>query len=98
MLSDLLIKKSILYVIDGLEFGGGERLFTQIINALSPEKYQIFLASHPGSLFPSAIQNSAAKFIATDFSKRMNYSLITKLAKIIKTYKIDIVHGQGARA
>ena len=40
-------KISILFVIDGLSFGGGERVFAQIINRLSAQKYDIFLVSQP---------------------------------------------------
>ncbi|OGW39036.1 MAG: hypothetical protein A2Y97_02365 [Nitrospirae bacterium RBG_13_39_12] len=88
----------ILFVIDGLQFGGGERVFAQIINGLDPIKYEIFLASRPNKHFYEAIPNKQVKYLPLDFSKRINPSLIFKLAKIIKKNEIQVVHGQGTRA
>ena len=91
-------KTSILFVIDGLAFGGGERVFSQIINGLPGGKYEIFLTSQPNEQFYKAINNNRVHFLSLDFSKRINFSLIIQLSKIIKKNKIEIVHGQGARA
>ena len=91
-------KTAILFVIDGLTFGGGERVFLQIINGLSEEKYEIFLASQPSEQFYKVIHNIQVQFLTLNFSKRINFPLIIRLAKIIKKNKIEIVHGQGARA
>jgi glycosyltransferase involved in cell wall biosynthesis len=88
----------LLFIIDNLQFGGGERVFAQIINGLPPEKYEIFLASKPSDEFYQAIHNNRVRFFPINFSKRINLPLIPKLSKIIKENKIEIVHGQGARA
>jgi glycosyltransferase involved in cell wall biosynthesis len=92
------MKVKLLFVIDNLEFGGGERVFAQIINGLSPEQYEICLASNPGGGLYQSLINKDVCCIPLDFSKRANPALIFKLIKIIKDKKIDIVHGQGARA
>ncbi len=92
------MKTRTLFVIDNLQFGGGERVFTQIINGLNPAKYEIFLASQPGKQFYESIQNKEVGLFALDFSKRLNPTLIFELARIIKENKIQIVHGQGTRA
>ncbi|MDZ4245620.1 MAG: hypothetical protein U1D67_00700 [Dehalococcoidia bacterium] len=60
----------ILFVIDGLEFGGGERCFAQIISALPTERYEIFLASAGNHLLYDAIQNTRVHLIPLDFSHR----------------------------
>ncbi|MFX0200593.1 MAG: glycosyltransferase family 4 protein [Candidatus Hodarchaeota archaeon] len=91
-------RRHILFVIDNLSFGGGERVFAQIINGLLPKKYEIFVASLPSEQFDKAIHNNRVQFLPIDFSKRLNFSLIPRLAKIINKNKIEIVHGQGARA
>ncbi|OGW53849.1 MAG: hypothetical protein A2Y81_04405 [Nitrospirae bacterium RBG_13_43_8] len=91
-------QKKILFVIDALSFGGGERVFAQIINGLEPEKYEIFLASQPNEQFYKAIHNKQVQNLPLDFSKRINPSLILRLAGIIKKNRIRIVHGQGTRA
>ena len=90
--------RKILFVIDALSFGGGERVFAQIINGLDPVKYEIFLASQQSDHFYSVISNKQVQFIPLDFSKRINPALIFKLAKIIKKNEIQIIHGQGTRA
>jgi glycosyltransferase involved in cell wall biosynthesis len=92
------MRVKLLFVIDNLEFGGGERVFAQIINGLSPEQYEICLASNPGGGLYQSLINKDVCCIPLDFSKRANPALIFKLIKIIKDKKIDIVHGQGARA
>jgi glycosyltransferase involved in cell wall biosynthesis len=92
------MRVKLLFVIDNLEFGGGERVFAQIINGLSPEQYEICLASNPGGGLYQSLINKDVCCIPLDFSKRANPALIFKLIKIIKDKKVDIVHGQGARA
>ena len=88
----------ILFVIDGLEFGGGERCFAQIISRLPKDQYEIFLASAGNNLFYDAIQNARVHLIPLDFSRKCNPALFTRLARIIRAEGIDVVHGQGARA
>jgi glycosyltransferase involved in cell wall biosynthesis len=92
------MKIKLLFVIDNLQFGGGERVFTQIIDGLPPDKYEIFLASLPSDQLHRAIHKPQVQFTPADFSKRFSFSLIPRLTKVIKKNKIDIVHGQGARA
>ncbi len=88
----------ILFVIDALEFGGGERCFAQIINGLPPEQYEIFLASAGNDQLYDAIKNAQMHKIPLDFSSKYNPFLLTKVTNVIKEENIDIVNGQGARA
>ena len=53
------MKRKLLFVIDNLQFGGGERVFSQLINGLSPDKYDLFLASHPGEPLSGMIEHQA---------------------------------------
>ncbi len=92
------MKLRVLFVIDNLQFGGGERVFAQIINGLPQEQYKIFLASHPNEEFLQPINSASVHFFPVDFSGRLSFSLIPRLTKIIKENEIMIVHGQGARA
>jgi len=92
------MKTRILFVIDGMEFGGGERVFTQLMNGLPRDRYEIFLASGPQKSFYDAIAQTPVKRFAVDFSNRYNPAVLFALINIIKNHKIDIVHGQGARA
>ena len=92
------MKVKILFVIDGMEFGGGERVFTQIINGLPFDQYELFLASGRQDSFYQAISQTPVQRYPIDFSNRFNPAIMVRLIKIIKDHKIDIVHGQGARA
>ncbi|MHB8771650.1 MAG: glycosyltransferase [Syntrophales bacterium] len=88
----------ILFVIDGIEFGGGERVFAQIINALPQERFKSFLATASNEMFGKAITHQNLTTFTIDFSNRYNIAIILKLIKIINRERIHIVHGQGARA
>lgn len=100
-----LIKKShpvnmkwkILYIIENTSFGGGERAFAQVINGLDKEKYEVYVACGNNELFIEKIKNKT-KVFTLNLSNRFNPTIISKLTKIMKTEKIQIIHSQGARA
>jgi len=92
------MKCNILYVIDNIEFGGGERVFSQIIRGLNKEKFSVFVASNPGGIFEKKLMEVGIKIDPLDMTSRYNLSTISKLKKIIKTKDIQIVHSQGGRA
>jgi glycosyltransferase involved in cell wall biosynthesis len=92
------MKTRILFVIDGMEFGGGERVFAQIMNGLPPDRYAPFLASGPQASFYEAIAKAGVKTFAVDFSNRFRPGLVRELMAILRKEQIHIVHGQGARA
>ena len=91
-------KTRILFVIDGMEFGGGERVFTQIMNGLPKDRYELYLASGEQESFYRAITTASVKRYGLDFSNRYNIAILYKLLKIIKGDEIQIIHGQGGRA
>ena len=92
------MKCNILYVIDNIEFGGGERVFSQIIRGLNKEKFAIFVASNPGGTFEKKLKEVGLKIDPLDMTSRYNLSTISKLKKIIKIKDVQIVHSQGGRA
>jgi glycosyltransferase involved in cell wall biosynthesis len=87
----------ILYVIDALEFGGGERCFAQIINRLSSDN-KIMVACLPTGIFREKINRSGVKVKLVDMRNRFNLRVFFQLADLMKKEKIDIVNSQGARA
>ncbi|MBC8553087.1 MAG: glycosyltransferase family 4 protein [Candidatus Brocadiales bacterium] len=89
---------NILYVFDNLEFGGGERVFAQIINKLCRDKYKVTVACMPEGIFMERIKGSGASVKPIDMSSKFNFKVILQLANLIKEQRIDIVHSQGARA
>ncbi len=97
-MDETLAKRRILFVIDNLEFGGGERVFSQIINGLTGKDYDIFLASNPGTEMYQSIDRNVVRCVPLNFSKRTNVSSLKALVRLIRQESIDIVHGQGGRA
>ena len=89
---------NLLYVFDNMEFGGGERVFAQIINRLSVKKYKIMVACLPTGTFIEKIEGSGTQIISVDMRNRFNPGVILQLSSLIKKEKVDIVHSQGARA
>lgn len=90
------MRRKILYLIENIFFGGGERAFAQIINGLDKEKYEIYTACLPGGIFEEKIKTSA-KILPFDLRNRFNLLRIYQLAKILKEKNIEIVHSQGGR-
>jgi len=89
------MKVKIPYVIDGMEFGGGERGFAQIINGLPLNQYELFIASELQDSFFHAVSQTPVQRYPIDFSNRFNPAILFHLVKIIKGHRIDIVHSQG---
>jgi glycosyltransferase involved in cell wall biosynthesis len=92
------MRYNLLYVFDNMEFGGGERVFAQIINRLSIERYRIIVACLPTGAFIEKIKRSGVQIKSVDMRKRFNPGVILQLADLMKNEKIVIVHSQGARA
>lgn len=92
------MKCNILYVIENIEFGGGERVFSQIIRGLDKERFGVFVASNPGGIFEKKLTEVGMKIDPVRMTNRYNLGIISRLKKIIKTKDIQIVHSQGGRA
>jgi len=92
------MKYNILFVIDNIEFGGGERVVAQIINKLPMDKYRTIVACMPGGIFQEKINESKVNLEPVDMRNRFNPVVFRRLANLMKREKIDIVHSQGARA
>jgi glycosyltransferase involved in cell wall biosynthesis len=88
----------ILYVIDNLEFGGGERGFLQIIKGLDKEKYIIYTVSKPDGEFGKKLVEMDIHLEPLNMESRFNPFTILKLMRIIRKKCVHIVHSQGARA
>jgi len=89
---------NILYVVDNLTFGGGERGFSQLSNALDKERYNIFIACSPGGELENRIKNIDVQIKFIDFRRQINSKIFIELMKIIKDENIHIVHSVGSRA
>ncbi len=89
---------SILFVIDGLEFGGGERTFLQLMQGLPHEQYGIHVATSPEGVFFKILTGMGIDVVPLDLRNRVNFNNIKRLSEIIRERKINIVHSQGGRA
>ena len=91
-------KIQILYVIDALEFGGGERGFSQLSTGLNKERFKTYLAAHPGSKLEEMAKRENVPFFPIDMDRKANFKTIAQLSRIINQNRIHIVHSMGARA
>ena len=89
---------SILFVVDGLEFGGGERTFLQLIEGLPKERFRIYVSTSRDGIFSKVLNDKGIAVNHLDLSKRVNFENIRELRRLIQTNKIDIIHSQGGRA
>nr|HID59547.1 glycosyltransferase [Desulfobacterales bacterium] len=88
----------ILYVIDNLSFGGGERCFAQVIRSLPQDRYKIFAACKDQGIFWERLKEYMVIGYSVDMTSRFDLPIIRYLATVMKKEKVQIVHSQGARA
>ena len=91
------MKAKILYVIDNLEFGGGERVFAQLAKALK-DRYEILFACQPGGLLDERLKELGVLIQPLDFRRQVSLSRIISLFRIIRKERVHVVHSMGARA
>ena len=93
----ILDHPKILFVIDGLEFGGGERGFLQLAAGLG-DRFDILVASSPGGQFEDKIRKLEIRFYPIHLGKRVSFKPILQIRDLIVSHDIDLLHSQGARA
>jgi len=91
------MNSSILYVIDGLEFGGGERVFLQLASALR-DRYRILVATNTNGRFGHELKMLQIQTVFVDMSRQLSFKSVRQIRDIIRQNGIDLVHSQGARA
>jgi glycosyltransferase involved in cell wall biosynthesis len=88
----------ILFVIDGLEFGGGERGFLQIVRSLAADGWAVAMAGQPGGLLEAGAVAAGAAFFPVAMSSRLALGAVARLRRIVRQEGARLVHSQGARA
>jgi glycosyltransferase involved in cell wall biosynthesis len=88
---------SILFVIDGLEFGGGERVFLQLASGLK-DRYQILVATNTNGRFGHELKNLQIQTFSVEMGRQLALKPIRQIRDIILQNRITLVHSQGARA
>jgi glycosyltransferase involved in cell wall biosynthesis len=89
--------KRILFVIDGLEFGGGERVFLQLAKGLNG-RFKIIVAAVPGGELEQGVRQLGIRFHPVDLARRFSLKPVFQIRDIIRSNRICLVHSQGARA
>ncbi len=87
----------LLFVIDALEFGGGERVFLQLVEGLRA-RFDIVVAATPGGEFEQGVRELGAEFYPVDMGRRFSLKPILQIKGIILKHRINILHSQGTRA
>ncbi len=91
------VKAKILYVIDNLEFGGGERVLAQLAGALR-DRYEILFACQPGGLLGERLKQLGVPIRPLDFRRQVSPARIIRLIAMIRNEGAHLVHSMGARA
>lgn len=90
-------KIHILFVMDGMEFGGGERVFVQLAAGLK-DRYQLSAATMAGMKFEETLKSLGVQTYPVDMGSQLSFKPVYKIFDIIKKNKVDFIHSQGARA
>jgi glycosyltransferase involved in cell wall biosynthesis len=91
-------KIQVLYVVENRSLGGGERGFGQLSTNISRDRFQPFVAAHPGGQLEDIVRQNGVPFFSLDMSRKVNFRTIGHLSKVISDNGIHIVHSMGARA
>jgi len=89
---------SILYVIDGLEYGGGERTFLHLVRGLPKDRFSVHIATNPDGILATQLRAIGVPMIPLRLHQQINYSNVKRLRRMLSDHRIDIVHSMGGRA
>ena len=89
---------AILFVIDNLEFGGGERGFLQLIRALAADGWAVTVAAQAGGPFETGVRGAGAAFVPVAMTSRAGLGTVIRLRALVSAGGFALVHSQGARA
>ena len=100
----MLHKINVLHLITKLEIGGAQKHTIHTVEKLDKTKYNVFLvSSNDGPLNQHARSLNEVTFIELSELKREislinDIRVIFKLVKLLKEYKIDIIHTNSSKA
>jgi len=91
------MRPSLVYVVDNVEFGGGEHGFSQLAAALR-DRYEIAFACQPGGLLGQRLANLDIPIHPVEFERKISPGRVSRLAAIFRETGADLAHSMGARA
>ena len=87
----------ILYVIDNMQFGGGERVFLQLATGLK-NRHHVAVAATAGGTLERNLKLRGVPFHPINMQGKTSIKAIFSLVRLIASHNFDIVHSQGSRA
>ena len=90
-------KIRLLFVIDNVSYGGGEKVFSLLMRGLPADTYELFCASLPRGRFYEEIKDHC-RFLPLDLGNRFDLLNIGRLKKVMIENGVTLAHSQGARA
>lgn len=94
-------KRRVLYVCENERYGGGERAFARLINALDKGRFDVYAACLTGTpesdVFVGEISR-AAQVLRLDLRRLVSFSAVPEIRRIVREHGIELVHSQGPRA
>lgn len=90
-------KTRLLFVIENAAYGGGEKVFFQLIRGLPADRFELFCASLPRGRFHEEVREHC-RFLPLDLTCRFDLRNIRRLKDLMLEHGIDVAHSQGARA
>jgi glycosyltransferase involved in cell wall biosynthesis len=90
-------KLRLLFVIENAAYGGGEKVFSQLILGLPADKFEIFCAALPRGRFYDEVRGHC-RFLPLDLTNRFDLRNISRLKDLMTEHGIELAHSQGVRA
>lgn len=86
------MKTKVLIVISNMEFGGAQRQIIELVNNIEQDKFEVHVCSL-SKFAPLAMQfNENIAFHTVHKKSKFDFSVVFKLAKLIRKHKFHIAH------
>lgn len=86
------MKTKVLIVISNMEFGGAQRQIVELVNNIDQSKFEIHVCSLSLYAPLAELFNNHVHFHIVNKQAKFDFSVVFKLAKLIKKYKFNVVH------
>lgn len=92
-------KTRVLQIINTARIGGGMRHLLSLMKHLSQSDFEVFLATDGDSVLIDEAKQAGAKVIFLPMmGSKFNLLPVLKIIKLIRKYKVDLIHMHGTRA
>lgn len=88
----------VVHIIGGGEFGGAERHIINLAGAVNPQVVEVTVCCLLSEPFVGIAAEAGIKALNVTMNHRADFSVVGKLASIIRENNFDIVHTHGVRA